>query len=123
MIAIINKSEYLPIINTIGLDAAVSTKVTTADTILRYVRRGRVMSVATLKEIDAEVIELVAQKDSPITRKPLQRLKLPHGTIIGAVLRNGESTIPVGSSQLQADDRAIVFALPDAISAVEEAFS
>jgi len=122
VIALVNKSDYLPIIPTIGLDAAVSKSLSTVDAILRYIRRGRILSVSTLKEIDAEVLEMVAQKDSRITKKPLKDLNLPRGVIIGAVLHNNSSHIPVGNTKIAPNDRVVVFALPEAITEIEKWF-
>jgi trk system potassium uptake protein len=123
VIGLVNKSEYLPVINTIGLNAAVSPKVAVADEILRYVRRGKIVSISTLREIDAEVMEIVTPEDSPITKKPLKDTRLPDGAIISALYRNGESIIPVGSTQLQANDLAVVVTLPEAIEGIEKAFT
>ena len=123
VIALINKSEYIPIMNSIGLDAAISKKVTTVDAILRFVRRGNVLSVATLKEIDAEVMEIIAQEGSHITKKLLKDSGFPKSAMVGAIFRNNEVIIPVGTSRVQANDKVIVFALPEAIKKVEKAFS
>jgi trk system potassium uptake protein TrkA len=121
-IVLINKSEYLPIINSIGLDAAVSVKVTTVDAILRFIRRGHVLSVSTLKEIDAEVMEIVAQEGSQITKKKLKDTGFPDSAIIGAIFRDNEVIIPVGTTQIKPGDQVNVFALPEAIQKVEKIF-
>ena len=57
VISLIHRFEYLHLVPRVGLDAAVSPRMSTVNAILRYVRRGRVMTVATLKGIDAEAIE------------------------------------------------------------------
>ncbi len=121
-IVLINKSEYLPIINSIGLDAAVSVKVTTVDAILRFIRRGHVLSVSTLKEIDAEIMEIVAQEGSQITKKKLKDTGFPDSAIIGAIFRDNEVIIPVGTTQIKPGDQVNVFALPEAIQKVEKIF-
>jgi len=123
VIALINKSEYLPIMNSIGLDAAVSKKSTTVDAILRFIRRGHVLSVSTLREIDAEVMEIIAQKGSQITKKQLKDSGFPHSAMIGAIFRNNEVIIPIGTSRVEPNDKVIVFALPEAIPKVEKVFS
>ena len=123
VLALINKFEYIPIINSIGLDAAVSEKVSTIDAILRFIRRGKVISVATLKEIDAEVMEIVAQEGSPIANKQLKEIGFPNSAIVGAIFRDNEVIIPVGTSRIEPNDKVIVFALPEAISKVEKYFS
>ncbi len=42
--------------------------------ILKFIRRGELLSVAHLHGLDAEVAEIVAAPNSPITRKPLSKL-------------------------------------------------
>ena len=80
------------------------------------------VSVATLKGIDAEAIELIAQDGSQIIKKRLQDFKFPTGAIIGAVERDGEVFVPVGDSLIQPGDKVVVFALPKAVQSVEKMF-
>lgn len=122
-IIMVNRTYYLPLMNSIGLDAAVDIRMITANAIARFIHRGEVVSVATLKGIDAEAIELVAQEGSQIVKKPLKHLKFPKGAIIGAVTRNSKVFVPVGSSLIQPHDKVVVFALPQAVSSVEKIFA
>ena len=75
-----------------------------------------------MKGQDAEVIALVAQNHSKITRKPLRKIKFPKGAIIGAITRYGSVFVPVGDSYIQPLDKAVVFALPKAVAQVEKMF-
>jgi len=122
-IAHVEKLDYIPLANTIGIDALVNKKLSAATAILKFIRKGEIVSVATLHGVDAEVIELVAAKDSPVIKKPLKDLKFPEGAIIGCVIHNGTVTIPVGSTRIAADDRVVVFTLPKAVQEVEKYFS
>lgn len=121
-VTIVTKANYVPLMSSIGLDAAVDMRIITANAISRFIHRGEVVSVATFRGIDAEAIELVAQKNSRIVKKPLSKQKFPDGAIIGALTRNGNVFVPVGSTQLEPGDKAVVFTLPKAVSAVEELF-
>jgi trk system potassium uptake protein TrkA len=122
-IAHVEKSDYVPLANTIGIDALINKKLSAATAILKFVRKGEIVSVATLHGVDAEVIEMVAQKGSSVTKRPLKDLKFPEGAIIGCVIRNGSVTIPVGTTRIQPHDRVVVFTLPKAIKDVEKFFS
>jgi len=121
-ITMVSNTVYLPLINSIGLDVAVDKRMITANAIARFIRRGEVVSVATLRGIDAEAIELVAQKGSKITKKSLRNIKFPEGAIVGAVTRNSEVFVPVGNSSIEANDKVVVFALPKAVANVEKMF-
>ncbi len=122
-IAHVEKLDYIPLANTIGIDALVNKKLSAANEILKFVRKGQIVSVATLHGVDAEVIEMVAQKGSSVTKKALRDLKFPDGAIIGCVIHNGSVTIPTGTTRISSQDRIVVFTLPSALKAVEQFFS
>jgi len=119
----IEKLQYIPLSNTIGIDALVSKKLSAATAILKFIRKGEVVSAATLHGVDAEVIELVAQEKSKVTKKPIGKLGFPEGAIIGCVIRGDTVTIPVGTTQIAPDDRVVVLSLPRSIRDVEQLFS
>ena len=123
IISLINKTDYTPIISTIGIDAFVSKQIVTVDQILKFIRRGSIISVASIPGISAEVIEYVAQENAKIIKKPLREIHFPKGALLGAVVRGEEFFIPVGDSQLQAGDKVVVFSLPTAIKEVEKLFN
>lgn len=123
VITLVNRIEYVPLVRRIGLDTAVSPRLSAAAAILRYVRRGGVTRVATLKEIDAEAIGFVVAAGSRVIGRPLAEIDFPEGALVAAIVRRGDVTVPRGTDQLQAGDTAIVFALPDAVEPVVKLFS
>ena len=122
VVSVINEFDYLPLAPKVGIDAAVSPRISAVNAILRYVRRGRVTSVATLKGIDAETIQFTVTNDSQVAGKALRDLALPKGSLIGSIIRGDDLIVPRGDSVIQPGDEVIVFALPDAISEIEQAF-
>lgn len=122
-ITMVAQANYVPLMSSIGLDAAVDKRIITANAIARFIHRGEVVSVATLRGIEAEAIELVAQEKSKVVKKPLKDLNFPEGAIIGAVTRNGNVFVPVGDSTIQPHDKVVVFALPKAVANVEKMFA
>jgi len=122
-IAMVNRADYLPIMSSIGLDAAVDKRRITADAILRFIRRGKVVSVATLRGVEAEVLEIETAKNASITNKPLKLQKFPSGAIIGIVSRGDSVFVPVGDTVIESGDKAVVFALPDNVAKVEKLFT
>ena len=121
-IALVNRNEYIPIMAPIGVNAAVNTNIITSNAVLRLIRRGDVVSVASLPGIDAEILEYRVSSNAKITKKPLSKISFPKGAILGGITRNDSVFIPVGTSQIQSDDRVVVFALPEAIQPVEKYF-
>jgi trk system potassium uptake protein TrkA len=123
VIALVKRTEYIPVLREIGLDAAVNPRLTAAGAILRFVRRGHILQVSTFRDIDAEVLELVASERSSVVGKPLRDLDLPRDAILGGYSRGDRFGIPRGNTVLEPHDHVIVFALPSAISKVEKMFS
>ncbi len=122
VVSLVNKFDYLPIVTKVGIDAAVSPRMATVNAILRYVRRGRVMTVATLKGIDAEAIEFSVAEGAQVAGQALKDLHFPKGALIGTIIRGDEIIIPRGDDQILPGDEVIVFALPGAISEIERRF-
>jgi len=122
-IAHVEKLDYIPLANAIGVDALVNKKLSAANEILKFVRKGQIVSVATLHGVDAEVIEMVAQRGSSVTKKSLRDINFPDGAIIGCVIHDGSITIPIGATRIVPQDRVVVFTLPAAIRDVEKFFS
>jgi len=121
-IAMVSKSDYVPLMPSIGLDAAVDKRRLTANAISRFIRRGEIVSVATLRGIEAEALELVIQPGARISGRPLRQIKLPEGIIVGAATRGNEVFVPVGDTVLQPDDKVVVFGLPKALDNIEKLF-
>ena len=75
-LALIQQPRYLPLLARIPrLDGAVSRHLTVVSNLLRLIRRGNIISVASLHEIDAEVIEIVTGVNAKIAHKELNSLK------------------------------------------------
>jgi trk system potassium uptake protein TrkA len=72
--SLVNKEEYLVLAATSGSDIALNKKVLAANEILKFIRRGELLSVAHLHGFDAEVVEIIAAPNSPITRIPLSKI-------------------------------------------------
>ncbi len=121
-VALVSKSDYIPLSQTIGLDAAVNKKSAASNEIHRHVRGGRVISVTALQGIKAEVIELQAAPKSKIVKKPIHKINFPEGCVVGGILRNGSIEIATGQSQVNPNDRVIIFCLPEAIDKVTSLF-
>lgn len=115
------KSELIPVANSIGIDAVISPRLTAASAMLQFIRQGDVLSVGTLRDNEAEAIEVLAQATSNIVNKPLHQLNFPKDAIIAAIIRdNDEIVIPQGNDMIIAGDRVIIFTLSSAIRKVEK---
>ena len=122
VISLINKIAYIKLVNKVGIDAAVSPRLSAVNTILRYVRRGMVVGVAALRGIDAEVIEFNVRPASRIAGKTLAQIDFPENSLVGAITRGDEFIVPSGNVTLANGDKVTVLALPGAVAEVEKLF-
>ena len=118
-VALVSKPNYVPLSQTIGLDAAVNEKIAAANEVLRYVRGTHVLSVATIPGLAAEVLDLEVSPHSRLRGKTLRDAPIPRNSLIGGIERAGKAFIPTGQSRIEAGDRLIVFALPDVLQELE----
>ena len=66
-----------PLISPLGIDASVSPRELTVSSILQHVRRGRIRSVYSMRDGEAEVIEVEALETSPVVGRPLKDVRFP----------------------------------------------
>jgi trk system potassium uptake protein TrkA len=122
-IAKISKFSYFPIMKTIGIEKVVSTRLSAINTILRHIRRGKVLSDISLKGEQAEIMEALALEKSDIVDKPLKQISFPKGAIVAGIIRKDDIIIPTGDSVIRPQDRVIIFARRPAIPKVEKILS
>ncbi len=122
-IAEVENIDYIDLAENMGIDTIINKKLITASRIFRFTMSAEVESMKCLTGSDAEVLELVAKEKSRITKEELRRVNFPKGAIVGGVIRKNKSFIAKGDTHIQADDRVVVFALPQAVKKVETFFN
>lgn len=122
-VALINRIELLPMTQLIGIDATMSTRLVVVDRILQYVRKGKVLSVTTFRDEEAEAIEMAATKESVYVGKPLKDVHFPSGAVVGAIVRpDGEVLVPRGDAVIKPRDKVLFFCLEKLVPELEAAF-
>lgn len=116
----ISKFSYFPLMTAIGIEQVVSPRLSAINSILQHIRRGKVLSAASLKGELAEVLEVVALETSDIVSKPLKQIVFPKGAIVAGIIRKERIIIPSGDSIIEPEDRIIIFAHREAINRVEK---
>lgn len=122
VLVITNDPDYLPILDTIGMDITINPRLITVSAILRHLRKGRVTAVYKLLEEDAEVMEIMVDVDSSIANKKISNIKFPAGAKIGTILRKKEMIVPKDETLILPGDSIIVVALPSSIDKIEKLF-
>ncbi len=119
-VARFHRVDLVKLLSGVGIDAGVSSRLSAASQILRYVRRGRIHSVATFQDSDAEALEIEVGVASSAAHVALGDLHLPHEMIVGGVIRGDQAFVPRGDTVIQVNDRLIVIALPEAMAKIEQ---
>lgn len=119
VVAKVSRSNFVPIIEQLGIDRAVNPVLISAGEIVRFIQGGQIASLSLLFGGQAEVVEIIVPEDAPIVGLKLAEARIPRGLIVGAIVRQGQVLIPNGNSVLEAKDRVIVFCLESEISALQ----
>lgn len=120
VISIVNRTDYIPLAHSLGIQAVLSPRLITASTILRYVRKGDILSLTAIAEDKAEIMEVRVGKMSSLIGKILKDAKLPKASIIGAIIRGDTIIIPSGKDIIQENDKLIIFTLRESIKDIEK---
>ncbi len=117
-------TEYIPIIQEIGIGAVISKNMSTVNSIMREIRSSQNdILVTSFDEIEVEVVEFNPENGSKVTQHPLAELAFPKDSIVGVINHHGHLSIARGSSQLTNEDTVLVFAKQHAIPKLKKLFS
>jgi trk system potassium uptake protein TrkA len=122
-IALVENMDYINISQTIGIDTLINKKLLAASAIFKHVRKGEVLKLANLHNVDAEVLEFKVKNNSSVTKKQIKDIKLTKKAVFGGVIRDGIALMTFGDFQIMEGDKAVVFCLPEAIHKVEKLFN
>ena len=121
-IALVENMDYFQLSHSIGIDTLINKKLLAANNIFRYIRKGEVVAMTKLNNMNAELLEFVVTPSSNVTNKTIRDIDIPRSAIIGGVVRDGEGQIALGDFKIQSGDRVVVCCQPQSISKVEKLF-
>jgi trk system potassium uptake protein len=104
----------------VGIEKVVCPRLSAINSILRHIRRGKVLSVISIKGEQAEIIEAVPTDNSAIVLKPLKHVALPKGVLVTGIIRGERVMIPSGESVINLSDRIIIFAKKQSIPRLDK---
>lgn len=121
-IALVENMDYFQLSHSIGIDTLINKKLLAANNIFRYIRKGEVVAMTKLNNMNAELLEFVVKEGSPVCNKKVSQLDIPRSAIIGGVIRDGIGNIVLGDFKIQNGDCVVICCLPRSISKVEKLF-
>ncbi len=122
-IVLVNQPDLLALAPSLGIDVCISPRMATASAVLKHIKRGKVLEMATVEQSQSEVMELLVPEKHAVNGKSLREIEIPEGANIGAIVRGEEVVIPDGDDVIHGNDHLIVFSLPAAVASVERFFS
>jgi trk system potassium uptake protein TrkA len=114
VIALINRSAYVDLVQGGEIDIAVSPAQATVGPLLSKIRRGDMAVVYSLRRGAAEALEIVVHGDaktSKLVGRRIEEVKLPEGASIGAIIRGEEVIIAHHDTVVESEDHVILFVL------------
>ncbi|MGB3634592.1 MAG: Trk system potassium transporter TrkA [Rubrobacteraceae bacterium] len=107
----------------LGIDFVIHTERAAAEEIRDALRVPGSVNVETFAEDNIEVAEVVLKEDSPIAGSVVKDVELPEGSLIVGVVRDGDTIIPKGDTELQAGDHVFLISERKSINRVVRAVS
>lgn len=109
----VTRTEYISLMQQVGIDIVLSTRLLAAGEVLGFVRSGSVVSVSLLEGARVQAIEIVLTEGSKAVGLPLMKADIPRSCLVGAYVRNDHVYIPDGHSVLSAGDSVILIVEAD----------
>jgi trk system potassium uptake protein TrkA len=102
--------RYNKLFQSIGIDHVISPRLTMAREIMEVVRRGQIGAATRIRDVDIEIIRIIAGKKSKVVGRPLQDVwkKVKVESLVGGIIRNDTMIIPDGNTVIEPGDDVIV---------------
>ena len=124
-IALANNPAFIPIFEKSGVIPAVSARVNVANRILSILYQETILSITSLSNDAAKIVELKMPPSSKLLGVPLAKLsaQLPKDLLIAIIENHGKVMIGRGSSILCPDDTVIAICASHQIESVQNLFA
>jgi len=119
-VAVVHQPDFAALVSKLGIDDAVTPRACIANRILRLAHSESKLSLAVMQEGDVEIMEYAVEAGAKLTEDPLKDLRIPKETLVAAILRGDDVTIPRGDDQIQAGDSVVIILKPEKIDAVQK---
>jgi trk system potassium uptake protein TrkA len=101
-----------------GVDVAINPRQVIAEELVRFGHDPRIRQIAMLDDDRFEILDLTVRAESELAGMRFDQMP-ETGSVIGAIIRNGDAIIPHSKDILRAGDRVIVFVESRRASTVE----
>jgi trk system potassium uptake protein len=120
-LAVVSREEYMPLVDALGIDAAFSPRLVTAEAILRSVRGENVEAMHLLWG-GAEMLEVSVEPGSAADGRTVASTRTLASTRVVALVRDGRVLMPEDDAKVRGGDRVLVFNTRQGVADVKRAF-
>jgi trk system potassium uptake protein TrkA len=121
-IALVENMDYFQLSHSIGIDTLLNKKLLAANNIFRHIRKGEIVAMTRLNNLNAEILEFIVKPTSQVNGQIIRELEFPEEATIGGVIRDNQGIIALGGFRITEGDRVVVCCLPSAIPKIEKLF-
>jgi len=107
-LAVVSREEFTPLVDALGVDAAFSPRLVTAEAILRTVRGANVAAIHLMLG-GGEILEVEAEPDCSADGRTLEAAAAMVKARIVAIVRGERVIMPLPDARVRAGDHVIVF--------------
>jgi len=120
-LAVVSREDFVPLVDALGIDAAFSPRLVTAETILQAVRGENVHAMHLLLG-GAEVLEVQVQEGCKADGRTIEQVDSMIWAHVAGIVRDGRVVIPEEGERVTAGDRVVVFSPRRGVADVDRAF-
>jgi trk system potassium uptake protein TrkA len=96
-----------------GVDVSVSTPRMLAAVVEEAVSVGDLVRLMTLRQGQANLVEVTLPQDTPLAGRPVRQLRLPADAALVTILRGGRVIVPQGDDPIEGGDELLFVAAAD----------
>lgn len=121
VISRVSETANLRLFERVGIDVAISARGAAVASIVHQIEGGKATLLAVLEEGQAQILEVVVPDGYPAT--PLSAMTAPPDSIVGAIVREGQTIVPRGRDVIRAADHLLIFCTTDSADIVRDYFT
>ena len=118
----VNNSEYNKLKGVLGISKVIDPRKITVSKILKHVHKGRIESVYSIGNNQAELIHAQALKSSKLLNKSIKDSDLPEGMRIGLMKKSKQIIIPDKNTIIEENDEVLFLCTTKDLKYAEDLF-
>lgn len=122
-IAEVENIDYINMAESFDIGTVINKKLLAASKIYEILLQADASNIKCLTFSGANVGEVIAKDNSKVTRKLIKDLKLPNDMTFGALIRNDKPMLIDGETQIEPNDRVMVFFMNKSLKTIESYFN